>query len=131
MNKSDLRQTNNILSIIYSKQLPLVSAIWTTIYEMTWSPSSVITLNRSAELKLKFDVNWTIKLSQKQIRASAKQNCIRWCQQCSKLSAIERIERDWLKGYEPRTNYVKNTTSVSSCDPEQVTSTKNPKQEYG
>ena len=39
-----------------------------------------------------------------------------WCQQYNKLDAIGRIERDLLKGYELKTNYVKNTTSVSSCD---------------
>ena len=129
LNKSDLRQTNNILSII-QKQLPSISAIRTTIYEMTWPPPTVLTLHRSAQLKLNSDLNWTIKLSQKQIRASAKQNGIRWCQQCNKPGAIGRTERDLLKGYELRTNYVKNTTSVSSCDLEQVTPTKYPNQKY-
>ena len=41
----------------------------------------VLTLHRSVQLKLNSDVYWTIRLSQKQIRASAKQNGIRWCQQ--------------------------------------------------
>ena len=88
---------------------------------MTWSPSSVLTLHRSVQLKLNSDVNWTIKLTQKQISASTKRNCIRWCQQCNKAGAIGRIERDLLRGYKLRTNYVINTTNVSSCDLEQVT----------
>ena len=95
---------------------------------MTWSMSSMPTFHRSEQLKLNSDVNWTIKLSQKLIRASAKQNGIRWCQQCNKPSAIDRTKCDMLKGYELRTNYVKNTTSVSSCDLEQVTPTKYPNQ---
>ena len=33
---------------------------------------------------------------------SAKQNGIRWCQQCKKPGAIGRTERDLLKGYELR-----------------------------
>ena len=129
LNNSDLRQTSNIISII-QKQLPPISAIRTTIYDMTWSPSSVLTLHRSAELKLNSDVNWTIKLNQKQKRASAKQNSIGWCQECNKLGAISWAERDLLKGYELRTNYVKNTNSVSSSDLEQVTATKYPNQKY-
>ena len=79
---------------------------------MTCSLSSVLTFHRSVQLKLNTDVNWTIKLSQKQIRANTKQNGIRWCQQCNIPGAIGRIERDLLKGYEMRTNYVKNTTST-------------------
>ena len=71
---------------------------------------------------------WTVKLSQKQIRASAKQSGIRWCEQTNKAVAIDRIERDLLKGYKLRTNYVKNATSVSSCNLEQVTPTKYPNQ---
>ena len=51
-------------------------------------------------------------------------------EQCNKPGTIERTERDLLKGYELRTNYVKNTTSVSSCDLEQVTPTKYPNQKY-
>ena len=129
LNKSDLYQTSKILNIIY-KQLPSILATRTTIYEMTWSLSSVLTLYRSVQLKMNSDVNWIIKLSQKQIRASAKQNGIRWCQQCNKPDTIGRTERDLLKGYELRTNYVKNTTSVSSCDLEQVTPTKYPNQKY-
>ena len=125
LNKSDLRQTSNILSILLS-----ISAIRTTIYEITWSPSSVLTLHRSVQLKLNSGVNWTIKLSQKQVRESAKQNSIRWCQQYNKPGAIGKTERDLLQGYELRTNYVKNTTNVSFCDLEQVTSTKYPNQKY-
>ena len=49
----------------------------TTIYEMTWSLSSVLTLNKSVQLKLNSDENWIIKLRQKQARANAKQNGIR------------------------------------------------------
>ena len=59
-----------------------------------------------------------------------KQNDIRWCQQCNKPGEIGRIEHNLLKGYELRKNYVKNTTSVSSCDLEQVTPTKYPNQKY-
>ena len=129
LNKSDQRQTSKILNII-QKQLSSISAIRTTIYKMTWSLSSVLTFHRSKQLKLNSDVNWTIKLSQKQIRESAKQNGIRWCQQCSKPGAIGRKERDLLKGYELRTSYVKNKTSFCSCDLEQVMQTKWPSQKY-
>ena len=97
---------------------------------MKLSPSSVLTLHRLVQLKLNPDVNWTIKLSQKQIRASAKKNGIRWRQQWNKLGGIGTTVRDLLKGYELRTNYVKNTTSVSSCDLEQITSTIYANQKY-
>ena len=90
----------------------------------------MLTLHRSVQLKLDFDVNWTTKLSKKQISASAKQNGIRWCQKCNKRSTIGRIECDLLKGYELKTNYVMNTTSASFFDLEQVTSTKYPNQKY-
>ena len=77
-----------------------------------------------------FWCKWTINLCQKQIRAYAKQNGIWWCQQCNKPGAIGRIEHDLLKGYEPRTNYVRNTTSASSNDLEQVMPTKYSNQKY-
>ena len=95
---------------------------------MTWSLSSVLTLHRSVQLKLNSDVNWTLKLSQKQIRAIAKQNNIRWCQQCNKPGTIGGAERNLRKGFELRRNYVKSSTSVSSCDLKQVTPTKYPNQ---
>ena len=41
-----------------------------------------------------------------------------------------RIESDLLKIFELRTNYVKGTTSVTSCELEQVTPTKCPSQKY-
>ena len=129
LNKSDLRQRIKILNII-EKQLPSISAISTTIYEMTWTLSLVLTLHRSVQLELNSDVSWTIKLSQKQIRASVKQNGIRWCQQSNKPSTIGEKERDLLKSFELRTNYIKNSTRVSSCDLEQVTPTKYPNQKY-
>ena len=94
---------------------------------MAWSLPSALTLHRSVQLKLNSDVNWTIKLNQKQIRASAKPNGIRWCQQCNKPDTIGATERDLPKGYKLRTNYVKNKTSISSFDLEQVTSTKYPR----
>ena len=97
---------------------------------MTRSLSSVLTLHLSVQLKLNSDVKSTIKLSQKQIKESAKQKSIRWCQQCEKTGIIGRIERDLLKVYELRTNYVKNTTSVGSCGVEQVTPTKYLNQKY-
>ena len=75
LNKSDLRQRSKILNII-QKQLISISAIPTTIYEMTWSLSSVLTLYRPVQLKLNSDVSWTNKLNEKQIRVSAKQNGI-------------------------------------------------------
>ena len=93
LNKSDLHQTSKILNIIL-KQLPSISAIRTTIYEMTWSLSSVLTWHRPVQLKLNSDVNWTIKLNKKQIKASVKQNGIRWCQQCKKPCI--RQNRAWL-----------------------------------
>ena len=97
---------------------------------MTCPLSSVPTWHRSVQLKLNSDVNWTIKLSQNQVRASAKQNGIRWCQQCNKSGTIGRTDHDLLKGFELTTYYVKNTTSVSSCDLEQVAPTKYPNQKY-
>ena len=129
LDKSYLCQTSNILSII-EKQLPSISAIRATIYKIALSPSSVLTLHRSAQLQLNSDVNWTSKLSQKQISASVKQSDIRWCQKCKKPGAIGRIECDLLKGYELRTNYVKSTTSVSSSNQELVMITKCPNQIY-
>ena len=120
LNKSDLLQTSNILTIIY-KQLPSISAIRATIYEITWSLPLVPTLHKLVQLKWNSDVNRTIELSQKQIRGNAKQNSIRWCQQSNKPGAICRTECDFLKGYELRTNYVKNTTTNSFCDLEHVT----------
>ena len=93
---------------------------------MTWSLPLDLTLHRLVQLKLNSDVNWTIKLSQK-IRVSAKQNAIRWCQQCNKPGTKGRTQCDLLKGYEQKTNYVKNTTSVSSCDLEQVSKICKPK----
>ena len=129
LTKSDLCETSNILSITY-KQLHLISALKTTINEMIWSPSSALALHRSVQLKLNSDVKWAIKLIQKQIRTNAKQNGIRWYQQCDKPGAVGRIECNMLIGYELRTNYVKNTTSVSSCYMEQVTPTKYPNQIY-
>ena len=70
------------------------------------------------------------QIEQKTNRANAKQNGIRSCRQCNKTGAIGRTESDLLKSYELRTNYVKNTTSVSSCDLEQFTPTKYPNQKY-
>ena len=55
---------------------------------------------------------------------------IKFSQQSNKPGTIGRTERDLLKGYELRTNYVKNTTSVSFCDLEQVTPTKYPNPKY-
>ena len=60
----------------------------------------------------------------KQKKACTKQNDIRRWQQCHKSGKIGRIETYLLKGYELKTNYVNNTTSVSYCDLEQVTPTK-------
>ena len=129
LNKSDLRQRSKILNII-QKQLISISAIPTTIYEMTWSLSSVLTLYRPVQLKLNSDVSWTNKLNEKQIRVSAKQNGIKWSQQCNKPGTIGGTECDFLKGFELRTNYLKNSTSVSSCDLEQVRPTKYANQKY-
>ena len=88
VNRSDLRQTITLLNII-EKQLPSISAISPTIFETTWSLSSVLTLHRSVQLKLNSDV--------KQITASAsaKQNSIRWCQQRNKPRR-NRENRAWL-----------------------------------
>ena len=113
LNKPDLRHTSTTLNII-EMQLPSISAISTTIYKMTWS--LFCSANFAHELNL----------NQKQIRASTEQNSIKWCQQCNKPGAIGRIEYNLLKGYELRSNYVKNTTSVSSCDLGQVPPTKYP-----
>ena len=55
---------------------------------------------------------------------------IKFSQQSNKPDTIGRTERDLLKGYELITNYVKDTTSLSSCDLEQVTPTKYPNQKY-
>ena len=72
----------------------------------------------------------TIKLSQKQIRASVKQNGIRSCQKCNKPGVLGRTERQLLEGYGLRTNYVKNTTTLSFCELEQVMATKHPNEKY-
>ena len=93
LNKSELRQTSTIPNIY--KQWPWISAIRTTIYKMTCSLSSMLTLYRSVQLKLNAFVNWTMKRSKKQIKACGKQNGIRWCQQCNKPGAISR-NRAWL-----------------------------------
>ena len=97
---------------------------------MTRSLSTVLTLHRLVQVNLNSDVNSTIKLSQKQTTAIANQNGIRLCQQCNKPGATGRIEHDLFKGYEMRANYVKNTTSISSCDLEQVIPTKYTNQKY-
>ena len=76
LSNSDLPQRSKILNII-QKQLHSISTIRITIYEMTLSLPAVLTCNRSVQLKQNSNVNWTVKLSQKQIRASAKQNSIR------------------------------------------------------
>ena len=96
MNRLDLPQISAKLNVIW-KKLPSISAIKTTIYEMAWSLSSLLTLHGSVQLKLISDVN------------CEKQNGIRWCQQCNKPGAIGRVECDLLKCYELNRNYVKNT----------------------
>ena len=113
LNKLDLRQTNIVLFIkaITFNLSNQGNYLWNDIIP-------VLSANFA-------------QVSATQIRASSKQNCIRWCQQCNKPSPIGRIERDWLKGYELRTNYVNNTTSVSSCNLKQVTPTKYLNQKYG
>ena len=78
----------------------------------------------------KFWYKLNYQMIQKQIKALGKQNALRWCHQCNKPGAAGRTERDLLKGYELRSNFVKNTTSVSSCDLEQVTPAKYPNQKY-
>ena len=65
-----------------------------------WNDMINVLNTNFAKVKLNNDLNWIIKLSQKQIRTSAKENSIRWCQQCNKPGAIGRIESDLLKGYE-------------------------------
>ena len=70
LNKSDLHQTNTMMNIY--KQWPAISPIRTTIYEMPWSLSSVLTLHRSMQLKLNADVNWTVKRTQKQRHVRSK-----------------------------------------------------------
>ena len=125
MNKPDLHQTNTILNRY--KQWPSISAIRTTIYEMSWPLSSVLTLHRSVQLKLNADVNWTVKRTQKK-KACAKQNGIKWCQQCTKADVIGR-NRAWLaQRLWTETNCVKNTTSISSCNLAQVMLTNYPHQ---
>ena len=57
-------------------------------------------------------------------------NGIKWFQQCNKPGGIGRIERDLLKGYELRTNYLKNITSIGFYDLEQVMVTKYSNQKY-
>ena len=113
LNKLDLRQTNNVLFIkaITFNLSNQGNHLWNDII-------TVLSANFA-------------QVSATQIRASSKENGIRWCQQFNKPGPIGRIERDWLKGYELRTNHVNNTTSVSSCNLKQVTPTKYLNQKYG
>ena len=61
-------------------------------------------------------------------KVCAKQNSIRWCQQCNKPGAIGRNRSWYAQRLWTETNYVMNTTTVSSCNLEQVTLTKYPNQ---
>ena len=55
---------------------------------MTLSLSSVLILQMSVELKLNVDINWTIKLSQKQKHVGNKTAQGDRYQQCNKPEAI-------------------------------------------
>ena len=103
-----------------------ISAIRATIYEMTISLSSILTLHRSVQLSLNAHVNWTMKRSRKQIKTHTKQSGIMWCQQCNKPDAIGRNRALLAQRLWTATNYVKNATRVSSCNLEQVTLFKYP-----
>ena len=105
-----------------------ISAWRATIYEMTRSLSSILTLHWSVQLNLNALVDWTMKRSRKQIKACAKQNGIRWCWQCNKRGAIGRNRTLLAWRLWTATNYVKNTTRVSFCNLEQVTIFKYPNQ---
>ena len=90
----------------------------TALYEMPWSLSSMLTLlTKSVRLKLNADVNWTIKLNQKQTKASAKQSSIRWCWQCNKPSAIKHNKARLAQRYELKTNYVHKATNWNKSCP--------------
>ena len=129
LNMSDMRQTSAILNIdIYRKQWPSISPISTTSYEMAWSLSSVVTFHRSVQHNLNADVNWTMKYSQKKVKACSKQKGIRWCQQLNKPGGIGKNRASLARKLWTETNYLKYTTSVSSYNLEQVTLTKYPNQ---
>ena len=124
MINSDLRKTSNMLSII-QKQLSSILAITTAIYEMTWSPSSVLILHRSVQLKLNSDVklNYQVEPKTNKDKFEAKRHNMMPTMQQTRHDRQNRVclaQRLWT--------YVKNTTSVSSCDLEQGTPSKYPKQ---
>ena len=115
LSKSDLHQTSTILNTY--KQWPSISAIKTTIYEMTWSLSSMPTLHRSVQLKL----NASECICKLNCQTQPKTNIGKCEKKRHKVMPImqqtkrkNRIERDLLKGYKLRTNYLKNTTSHKS-----------------
>ena len=120
MNKSDQHQTNTILNI-YAMTFNLSNKdnyLWNAMITVL-SANFVQVSATQTECWCKMNCETHPKT-----KACAKQNGIRWCQQCNKPGAIGR-NRAWLaQRLWAETNYVKNTTSVSSCNLKQVTLTK-------
>ena len=124
LNKSELYQTNTILNI-YAMTFNLSNKdnyLWNAmIAVLSANFAQVSTTQTECWCKMNCETHPKTK-------ACAKQNGIRWCQQCNKPGAIG-TNRSWLtQRLWPETNYVKNTTSVSSCKLEQVMLIKYPNQ---
>ena len=123
-NKSDLNQTNKILNI-YAMTFSLSNKdnyLWNAMITVLSANFAQVSATQT-ECWCKMNCETHPKT-----KACAKQNGIRWCQQCNKPGAIG-TNRSWLtQRLWPETNYVKNTTSVSSCKLEQVMLIKYPNQ---
>ena len=126
LSKSDLYQTNTILNI-YAMTFNFSNKdnyLWNVmIVVLSANFTQVSATQTECWCKMNCETHPKTK-------ACAKQNGIRWCQQCNKPGAIG-TNRSWLtQRLWPETNYVKNTTSVSSCKLEQVMLTKYPNQMF-
>ena len=120
LNKSGLHQTNTILNI-YTMTFNLrnnYNYLWDAMITVLKANFSKVSATQT-ECWCKMNCE-----TQPKTKAYAKRNDKRLCQQCNKPGAIGR-NRAWLaQRLQTETNYVKSTTSVSSCNLEQITLTK-------
>ena len=120
LNKSDLHQTNTILNI-YAMTFNLSNKdnyLWNAMITVLSANFAQVSATQT-ECWCKMNCE-----THPQTKTYAKQNGLRCYQQCNKPGAIGR-NRAWLaQRLRTETNYVKNTTSVSSCNLKQVTLTK-------
>ena len=120
LNKSGLHQTNTILNI-YTMTFNLrnnYNYLWDAMITVLKANFSKVSATQT-ECWCKMNCE-----TQPKTKAYAKRNDKRLCQQCNKPGAIGR-NRAWLaQRLQTETNYVKSTTSVSSCNLEQITFTK-------